>query len=95
MSIRSVFSMVAGLVMLFYLSWKLTMISLSLIPLIVIGNAHESKRLTHHFLASVVYGKFVKKLSKDFQDSLAKVNICSYFFLKFSLQNFPTKFLGF
>jgi len=57
MGLRSILQMIASLIMLFYLSWRLTLIILSIVPLIVI--------------AGVVYGRLIKKIAKDYQDALA------------------------
>ncbi|PRP89506.1 ABC transporter B family member 1-like [Planoprotostelium fungivorum] len=57
MALRSLINFIGSTFMLFYTSWKLTFISLSLLPLIL--------------FVSFVYGKFVKGIAKQFQDALA------------------------
>ena len=58
--IRQLFTMIAGIVVLAILNIKLTLIMLGTIPIIVI--------------AAVLFGKFIRKLSKERQDELAKSN---------------------
>eukprot|EP00003_Mantamonas_plastica_P014621 TRINITY_DN2530_c0_g3_i1.p1 TRINITY_DN2530_c0_g3~~TRINITY_DN2530_c0_g3_i1.p1 ORF type:complete len:690 (-),score=220.25 TRINITY_DN2530_c0_g3_i1:771-2840(-) len=57
MALRFSLQAVAGLIILFVLSWNLTLVMLSVIPIVAIG--------------SVIYGKFVQKISKQVQDALA------------------------
>lgn len=57
---RQIVMVVGGIMYLTYVSWKLSLIMLSLIPLITIS--------------AVLFGKFIKKLSKEAQDQTASAN---------------------
>lgn len=59
--IRQVVVLAAGLGILFYTNWKLTLFMLLVIPVIAV--------------AGMVFGKFIRKLSKRTQDTLAEANI--------------------
>lgn len=56
--LRTLVGLIGGVVMLFYISWKVCLAMFIFLPLIVV--------------AAIIYGKFVQHLSKDFQDQLAK-----------------------
>ncbi|GBG25902.1 ABC transporter B family member 1 [Hondaea fermentalgiana] len=56
MSLRWLAQVVVGLVILFVLSWKLTLIMLSVVPALAIG--------------ARMYGSFIRGVSKQYQDSL-------------------------
>ena len=56
--LRNVVQMIGGIAFLFYTSWKLTLVMLSVIPPLIFG--------------ALIYAKFVKKMSKEVQDALAK-----------------------
>ncbi|MHA8107753.1 ABC transporter ATP-binding protein [Aquirufa sp. 5-AUSEE-100C1] len=58
---RQVFTLVGGIVLITYLSWKLTLFMLATFPILVI--------------AAIVFGKFIRKISKKSQDELASTNI--------------------
>jgi ABC-type multidrug transport system fused ATPase/permease subunit len=58
MCLRFLVQIVGSLFLLFTISWKLCLVMLSLIPPMVIG--------------TVIYGRYVKRLSKSVQDALAK-----------------------
>ncbi|EFC42701.1 abc transporter [Naegleria gruberi] len=55
---RNVLQAIGGVFFLFYTSWKLTLVTMSVIPPIIFG--------------AIIYGKIVKRLSKQVQDALAK-----------------------
>lgn len=58
---RQVFTLVGGIALITYLSWKLTLFMLATFPILVI--------------AAIVFGKFIRKISKKSQDELAETNI--------------------
>lgn len=58
--IRQLFTMITGIAVLTYLNWKLTLIMLGTIPVIIVF--------------AFIFGKFIKKLSKEQQDKLAEAN---------------------
>lgn len=58
MALRFSGQLIAGVVFLFTISWKLTLVMLSVVPIIIAGAS--------------VYGKYVRKISKDVQDALAR-----------------------
>jgi ATP-binding cassette subfamily B protein len=60
MGVRYAIQIIGGVIILFAISWKLCLVMLSIVPAIVIG--------------AVVYGKFVRSLSKKVQDALAAVS---------------------
>lgn len=60
MFLRSTVSLFLSIVLLFITSWKLTLVALAVVPAIVVG--------------ATVFGKFMKKLSKRYQDALAKAS---------------------
>lgn len=59
MGLRETIQVVGGVVMLFILSWKLSLLILGVVPLITIP--------------AIFFGKWVKKLSTKMQDALARV----------------------
>lgn len=58
---RQIFTLIGGIALITYLSWKLTLFMLATFPLLVI--------------AAIVFGKFIRKISKKSQDELAATNI--------------------
>ena len=58
---RQIFTLVAGVALITYLSWKLTLFMLGTFPVLVIS--------------AIVFGKFIRKISKKAQDELANTNI--------------------
>jgi ABC-type multidrug transport system fused ATPase/permease subunit len=58
---RQIFTLVGGVALITYLSWKLTIFMLATFPLLVIS--------------AIVFGKFIRKISKKAQDALANTNI--------------------
>ena len=58
---RQIFTLVAGVSLITYLSWKLTLFMLATFPVLVIS--------------AIVFGKFIRKISKKAQDELANTNI--------------------
>lgn len=60
MVLRNIVQAVGGTSILFFISWKLTLVMLSVIPVGAIG--------------AVLYSRFVKKLSRKLQDALASVS---------------------
>jgi ATP-binding cassette subfamily B protein len=58
---RQIFTLVGGIALITYLSWKLTLFMLATFPLLVV--------------AAIVFGKFIRKISKKSQDELAETNI--------------------
>lgn len=58
---RQVFTLVGGVVLITYISWKLTLFMLATFPVLVIS--------------AIVFGKFIRKISKKAQDELANTNI--------------------
>eukprot|EP01101_Sappina_pedata_P007547 TRINITY_DN4020_c0_g1_i2.p1 TRINITY_DN4020_c0_g1~~TRINITY_DN4020_c0_g1_i2.p1 ORF type:complete len:820 (+),score=305.97 TRINITY_DN4020_c0_g1_i2:85-2544(+) len=57
MLVRSSVQALGAVIFLFAISWRLTLIMLSVVPVVAIG--------------AVIYGKFLRDLSKQFQESLA------------------------
>jgi ATP-binding cassette subfamily B protein len=60
MAVRFTFQAIIGFVLLFTISWKMTLGIMALFPFIII--------------AATVYGKYIKKLSKDVQEALAQAS---------------------
>jgi ABC-type multidrug transport system fused ATPase/permease subunit len=60
MGLRYVAQAMGGLLLLFYISWKLTLVMLSCVPIVAIG--------------AVMYGLYVRRLAKDRQDALARAS---------------------
>jgi ABC-type multidrug transport system fused ATPase/permease subunit len=60
MFLRSFVSLVLSLALLFYTSWSLTLVALAVVPAIIV--------------AAALYGRFMKKLSRRYQDMLAKAS---------------------
>jgi ABC-type multidrug transport system fused ATPase/permease subunit len=58
---RQIFTLIGGIALITYLSWKLTLFMLATFPLLVV--------------AAIVFGKFIRKISKKSQDELAATNI--------------------
>ncbi len=58
---RQIFTLVAGVALITYLSWKLTLFMMATFPVLVIS--------------AIVFGKFIRKISKKAQDELANTNI--------------------
>ncbi|MFC0184979.1 ABC transporter, permease/ATP-binding protein [Pseudarcicella hirudinis] len=58
---RQVFTLVGGIAFISYISWKLTLFMLGTFPFLVI--------------AAMVFGKFIRKVSKKAQDELANTNV--------------------
>ncbi|MBC3788024.1 ABC transporter ATP-binding protein [Spirosoma utsteinense] len=58
---RQVATLTIGTAIIFYVSWKLTLFMLATFPVIII--------------AAIVFGKFIRKLSKLAQDQLATANV--------------------
>ena len=58
---RQIFTLIAGVSLITYLSWKLTLFMLATFPVLVIS--------------AIVFGKFIRKISKKAQDELANTNI--------------------
>ncbi|KAG2388200.1 hypothetical protein C9374_001050 [Naegleria lovaniensis] len=56
--LRNTVQAIGGVGFLFYTSWKLTLVTLSIVPPLIIG--------------AIIYAKIVKKLSRKVQDALAK-----------------------
>nr|CAG4718556.1 unnamed protein product [Naegleria fowleri] len=56
--LRNMVQAIGGVGFLFYTSWKLTLVTLSVVPPLIIG--------------AIIYAKIVKKLSRKVQDALAK-----------------------
>ena len=63
MAARYAVSIIGSLVILFILSWKLTLLMFATVPVVAVG--------------AVVYGRKVKKLRKTFQAALAKAAVTS------------------
>ncbi len=59
MALRTIAQMLVGIGILFVISWRLTLVMLSVLPLIVVG--------------ALAYGRFIRRYSKAYQDALAKV----------------------
>lgn len=60
MALRYTVQALGAFILLFTISWKLTLVMMSVVPLIVIG--------------AVFYGRKLRDMRKDFQDKLAKSN---------------------
>lgn len=58
---RQIFTLIGGIALITYLSWKLTLFMLATFPFLVV--------------AAIVFGKFIRKISKKSQDELAATNI--------------------
>jgi ATP-binding cassette subfamily B protein len=58
---RQVATLTIGTAIIFYVSWKLTLFMLATFPVIIV--------------AAIVFGKFIRKLSKQAQDQLATANV--------------------
>ena len=58
---RQIFTLVGGIALITYLSWKLTLFMLCTFPVLVI--------------AALIFGKYIRKISKKSQDELANTNI--------------------
>lgn len=58
---RQIFTLVGGVALITYISWKLTLFMLATFPLLVIS--------------AIIFGKFIRKISKKAQDELANTNI--------------------
>lgn len=58
---RQIFTLIGGIALITYLSWKLTLFMLATFPLLVV--------------AALIFGKYIRKVSKKSQDELAKTNI--------------------
>jgi ATP-binding cassette subfamily B protein len=63
MALRTVAQMLVGIGILFVISWRLTLVMLSVLPLIIFG--------------ALAYGRFIRKYSKAVQDALARSNAVS------------------
>eukprot|EP00698_Gefionella_okellyi_P019000 TRINITY_DN576_c0_g1_i1.p1 TRINITY_DN576_c0_g1~~TRINITY_DN576_c0_g1_i1.p1 ORF type:complete len:759 (-),score=182.47 TRINITY_DN576_c0_g1_i1:78-2315(-) len=63
MTLRYLIQIIGSIVILFIISWKLTLVMLSVVPVVAIG--------------AVVYGRFLQRLKKQFQDALALSNACA------------------
>lgn len=59
--IRQVIIIVVGMILLFYYSWKLTLIMMATLPVMIV--------------IAVIFGKFIKKLSKRTQDRISESNV--------------------
>ena len=57
-SLRFAAQLIVGLALIFVLSWELTLVMLSVVPIIAVG--------------AVTYGRYVRKLSKTYQNALGK-----------------------
>ena len=60
MTLRYIVQIIASMVVLFTLSWSLTLVMLAVVPLVAVG--------------AVLYGRFLKRLKRAFQDALAESN---------------------
>lgn len=58
MGLRSIISLISSIFLLFFISWKMTLVILCFVPPLVI--------------AAVIFGRWLKKISKDYQEALAK-----------------------
>lgn len=58
MLLRYSLTVVGGIAILFYTSWRLTLVMLSIVPVVVLG--------------AVIYGRILRALSKQVQDALAR-----------------------
>ncbi len=58
---RQIATLTIGTAIIFYVSWKLTLFMLATFPVIIV--------------AALVFGKFIRKLSKQAQDQLATANV--------------------
>lgn len=59
--IRQIIIIILGIVLLFFYSWKLTLIMLGTLPVMI--------------LIAIIFGRFIKKLSKETQDRVSDSNI--------------------
>ncbi|KAF0977063.1 hypothetical protein FDP41_003716 [Naegleria fowleri] len=57
MFLRYVIQMIGGIVFLFFISWKLTLVMLAVVPILVV--------------VALIYSKYIKNVSKQMQDALA------------------------
>eukprot|EP01124_Arcella_intermedia_P020188 TRINITY_DN27693_c0_g1_i1.p1 TRINITY_DN27693_c0_g1~~TRINITY_DN27693_c0_g1_i1.p1 ORF type:complete len:651 (-),score=184.50 TRINITY_DN27693_c0_g1_i1:19-1938(-) len=60
MFLRGFVQLLGAVAMCFYTSWKLTLVVISIIPLIIIF--------------ALIYGKYIRSMSKEVQDALAEAN---------------------
>jgi ABC-type multidrug transport system fused ATPase/permease subunit len=83
MSLRWLASSVGGLIIIWIMSWKLTLIMFAIIPLIAFGTFHSKCCLIFHrssvlilmyFLGAWIYGKYVRTKSQAVQQALADVS---------------------
>lgn len=58
---RQIFTLIGGIALITYISWKLTLFMLATFPVLVI--------------AALVFGRYIRKVSKKSQDELASTNI--------------------
>lgn len=58
---RQMATLIVGTIIIFYLSWKLTLFMLATFPVMIV--------------AAIFFGKFIRKLSKQSQDALANANV--------------------
>ncbi len=58
MLLRYSLTVIGGIAILFYTSWRLTLVMLSIVPVVVLG--------------AVIYGRTLRALSKEVQDALAR-----------------------
>ncbi|WP_234736526.1 ABC transporter ATP-binding protein [Tellurirhabdus bombi] len=58
---RQVATLVVGTAIIFYLSWKLTLFMLATLPLLII--------------AAIIFGRYIRKMSRQVQDELATANV--------------------
>ena len=59
--IRQILTVLLGIIFITFISWKLSLIMLAIVPLVAIS--------------TVFFGKFIKKISKEAQDQSANSNI--------------------
>jgi hypothetical protein len=60
MTLRYIIQIIGSVVVLFTLSWSLTLVMLAVVPVVAVG--------------AVAYGRFLKRLKRAFQDALADSN---------------------
>ena len=58
---RQIFTLVGGIALISYLSWKLTLFMLATFPVLVI--------------AAMIFGRYIRRISKQAQDELANTNV--------------------
>ena len=58
---RQIFTLIGGIALITYISWKLTLFMLATFPVLVV--------------AALIFGKYIRKVSKKSQDELASTNI--------------------